>query len=126
MNKSRSVQPRRRHKPAGDSDSSARIFSRDGRIDIVPQGRKLVARRGDLYHWFLSLHLWSLVGLCAAAYMLMNSFFAVLYLLDAEGIANARPGSFGDREQIDGAIGPDDFVGAVGKFDIPDRGFEQR
>lgn len=95
MNKSRSVQPRRRRKPAGDSASSTRIFARDGRIDIVPQGRKL-ARRRDLYHWFLSLRLWSLVGLCAAAYMLMNSFFALLYLLDAEGIANARPGSFAD------------------------------
>jgi len=95
MNKSRSVQPRRRHKPSAEPVSPSRIFGRDGTIDFVARGRKL-ARRSDLYHWFLSLRLWSLVGLCAAAYLLMNSFFALLYLLDSDGIANARTGSFAD------------------------------
>ena len=95
MNKSRSVEPRRRRKSGIEPAVPARIFGRDGTIDIVRTGRK-VSRRSDLYHWFLSLRLWSLVGLCAGAYMLMNSFFAVMYLLDSEGVANARPGSFAD------------------------------
>jgi inward rectifier potassium channel len=95
MNKARHSESRLTGNSSTDLAAATRIFSRDGTIDIVRKGGK-VLRRGDLYHWFLSLRLWSLVGLCAGAYLLMNSFFALLYLLDSEGVANARPGNFAD------------------------------
>ncbi len=53
-------------------------------------------RNRDLYHWFLTLPLPAIAGLCVAAYMLVNLLFATLYFLQPDGIANARPGSFAD------------------------------
>ncbi len=49
----------------------------------------------DVYHWFLSTPWWAALGVIAAAYLVLNALFAVLYLL-VGGIANAAPGSFLD------------------------------
>lgn len=95
MNKARHGESRQTGNSGTDQAAVRRVFHRDGTIDIVRKGWK-VSRQRDLYHWFLSLRLWSLVGLCAGAYLLLNSFFALLYLLDSEGVANARTGSFAD------------------------------
>ena len=95
MNKARHGESRQTGNSGTDQAAVRRVFHRDGTIDIVRKGWK-VSRQRDLYHWFLSLRLWSLIGLCAGAYLLLNSFFALLYLLDSEGVANARTGSFAD------------------------------
>ncbi len=52
--------------------------------------------RGDLYHWFLTQSWPSLIALLAAAYLAINLAFALLYLLDPGGIAQARRGSLLD------------------------------
>ena len=62
------------------------------------QIRIIGGRRGgwrDVYHWFLSTPWWAALAVIAAAYLALNAFFAVLYLL-VGGIANAAPGSFLD------------------------------
>jgi inward rectifier potassium channel len=51
----------------------------------------------DAYHLLLTLPLWAFLGLMAAAYLAINTLFALLYLADPTGVANARPGDFGDH-----------------------------
>lgn len=50
----------------------------------------------DIYHWLLTTTwgVFAVVGL--ASYLVMNTVFAVLYLLDPGGIVNSRPGNFAD------------------------------
>ncbi len=54
------------------------------------------ARQRDLYARFLTLSVRSFLALFAGAYLVINVLFALLYLADAGGIGNARPGSFAD------------------------------
>ena len=50
----------------------------------------------DLYHVLLTMPWWAFFGLMALAFLVLNLFFAGLYLLDPKGIANARSGAFVD------------------------------
>ncbi len=49
--------------------------------------------RGDLYHRMITLPWWAVVSLGTAIYLIVNAFFAGLYLLQRGSIAGARPGS---------------------------------
>ncbi|MEX1362618.1 MAG: ion channel [Nannocystaceae bacterium] len=50
----------------------------------------------DLYCHLMKGSWWLLIGLLASMYMLANIGFALLYMLQAEGITSAHPGSFAD------------------------------
>lgn len=63
------------------------------RATIIGQER----RWNDLYHFLLTIPWWAFFGLMALVFIVLNTAFAVLYLLDPAGIANARPGSFADH-----------------------------
>ena len=71
------------------------IFTSNGRTPGVRiKGRHRSPR--DLYHWLLTTS-WALfAALGLGAYLVSNTLFAVLYLLDPHGIAGARPGNFAD------------------------------
>src|SRR5208282_3344797 len=56
----------------------------------------LRATRTDLYHLLLTASWGILFGLLAAAYVVFNLVFAVLYRLQDGSILNAKPGSFMD------------------------------
>lgn len=51
---------------------------------------------GDFYHWLLTRPWWQLGLLIVGIYISNNTLFAFAYLLDKNGIANARPGVFID------------------------------
>lgn len=51
---------------------------------------------GDFYHWLLTIPWWQLGLLIVGVYISNNTLFAFAYLLDKNGIANARPGVFID------------------------------
>lgn len=51
---------------------------------------------GDLYHRTLRLGWASFLGAVFLLYIVANVLFALLYLLEPEGVANAHPGSFSD------------------------------
>ncbi len=69
----------------------------------LPRGRRMALVKGqdagrfmDFYHQLLTVSWpWFFLEL-AAAFATVNLIFAVLYVLDRGGIANARPGSFTD------------------------------
>lgn len=69
----------------------------------TPPGRRLAIIKGqdygrftDFYHGVLT-HSWPLFFLeLLAAFIVVNLFFAMLYVSDPHGIANARPGSYAD------------------------------
>ena len=73
----------------------ARIVPQDGRPAAILVGRD-AARWTDLYHVLLTIPWWSFLGAMALVYVAANAVFALLYLLDPGGVANARPGSFWD------------------------------
>lgn len=50
----------------------------------------------DLYHRLFTMSWPQFFGLFGGFYVVFNLVFAAIYLLDRGGIANARPGSFGD------------------------------
>ena len=85
-------------KAGGGGKSSRRsppLFNDKGRAAGVKiKGRHRSPR--DLYHWLLttSWALFAAIGL--AAYLVSNTLFACLYLIDPHGIAGARPGNFAD------------------------------
>ena len=70
-------------------------FLRRDAAELVVLGR---GRSGvtDLYHRVLNLPSGMLLLLLAAVYLLANTLFGLLYMLDPGGVANARPGSFAD------------------------------
>jgi len=57
---------------------------------------KGTAHWGDLFYVLLTIPWWAFLGLTALAFVGVNSAFALLYLLDPEGVEHARPGSFSD------------------------------
>jgi len=69
----------------------------------LPRGRRLAVVKGqdsgrfmDFYHTLLTVTWpWFFFQL-AAAFVVINLAFATLYVIDRNGIANARPGSFAD------------------------------
>ncbi|MCB9569786.1 MAG: ATP-sensitive inward rectifier potassium channel 10 [Myxococcales bacterium] len=69
----------------------------------VRSGKVVVTRRGvrsarlrDLYHHLMTLSWPAFLGSIAAAYLVVNLFFALLYLAGGDAIAEARPGSLRD------------------------------
>lgn len=73
--------------------------TREVRIDGFPPIRSIGARLAlveDFYHFILTRPWWQFVGLLAAGFVAINTFFALLYLAAPGCIANARPGSFED------------------------------
>jgi inward rectifier potassium channel len=66
-----------------------------------PGGIRLISERDqsggrDLYHRLFTATWPQFFGLFGATYIFFNLVFAAIYLIDPGGIANARPGSFGD------------------------------
>ena len=53
------------------------------------------SRFSDLYHFLLTESWPTLLAGIVLIFVAINSVFAIIYLID-RGIANARPGSFGD------------------------------
>ena len=51
----------------------------------------------DAYHVLLTMPLWAFFGVMAVAYLAINTIFALLFLADPGGVANARPGNFADH-----------------------------
>jgi len=72
-------------------------------IARMPRGRRVAVMKGqdkgrflDFYHDLLTVS-WPLFFLrLAAMFAAVNLLFALLYLADRDGIANARPGNFAD------------------------------
>ena len=80
--------------PAGTS--YARTVRNDGR-------RQRIVKRGggkrdlrDAYHTLLTLPWWMLALLAIVFYVAVNGLFALLYTLDPNSLAGARPGSYVD------------------------------
>jgi inward rectifier potassium channel len=63
-------------------------------------GIRLISDRGDkspdLYHRLFTISWPAFFALFAAVYFFFNLVFSAIYFIDPGGIANARPGSFGD------------------------------
>src|SRR5258707_9151870 len=71
------------------------------RIINAPSGRQVYSglpREGwrDAYHALLTMPLAAFLAVMAGAFLSINGLFAILYLLDRDGIAGARPGNFSD------------------------------
>lgn len=74
---------------------TSRLVNTKGGFNVIRLG-ETSSRWRDLYHLLLTLSWPSFFGLLALLYGLANIFFALLYALDPNGIANARPGSLVD------------------------------
>ncbi|MCA1995508.1 MAG: ATP-sensitive inward rectifier potassium channel 10 [Coleofasciculus sp. S288] len=77
--------------------------NRKKRFDVVSNRRFDVIRKGllhshwrDPYHLIITLDWPRFIGLTVVSYVAINALFALLYLLQADSIKNARPGSFLD------------------------------
>jgi inward rectifier potassium channel len=51
----------------------------------------------DAYHWLLTIPFGQFFAVMVLAYLAINAIFALLYMVDPGGVANARPGDFGDH-----------------------------
>jgi inward rectifier potassium channel len=73
----------------------ARTLTRAGEFTgITVVGR--LHTLNDFYHAIMDAPWRAVMGLLALGYLVMNFFFAILYLLGGDVIANAEPGSFAD------------------------------
>jgi inward rectifier potassium channel len=79
----------------GPAQEPGRVLGTDGRINIESTGAGM-GLLGDLYHFLLVSSWPRLLAILVALYIGGNSLFAAAYLLDPNGIQNARPGSFVD------------------------------
>lgn len=79
------------------SEKRGRFFfrSRPTTRRVLRLGARVLRNR-DLYHWFQTLPLPSVAAVCVAVYLALNTLFALIYMVEGDGIANARPGSFAD------------------------------
>jgi inward rectifier potassium channel len=50
----------------------------------------------DAYHVLLTMPLWAFFAVMAAGFLVINTVFATLYVLEPGGVAGARPGQFSD------------------------------
>jgi inward rectifier potassium channel len=71
------------------------LLQRDGRLEIEGLGTWHSYWR-DPYHLLLTIPWFGFFGIVAVGYIFINAVFASLYLLQPDGIANARSGSFED------------------------------
>ena len=76
-------------------NSTPSIVNRDGTINVLRLGLHRVPL-SDIYHRLIGTTWPRFVGSLMLFYLLSNTLFASLYLLEPGGIENARPGSFGD------------------------------
>ena len=81
--------------PDGVEARAPRLIARETADEVLAVGlrRPLL---GDLYHRTLRLGWASFLAAVFLLYIAANVLFALLYMADSEGIANARPGSFWD------------------------------
>ena len=81
--------------PDGVEARPPRLLARETADEVLAVGlrRPLL---GDLYHRTLRMGWCSLFAVVLLFYIVANAVFALLYMLDLEGIGNARPGSFWD------------------------------
>jgi inward rectifier potassium channel len=88
------LKPRRR-KAARPPPSRRRLVQRVGTLPVVRLNRQKQWR--DVYHRMLTLSWPRFFGVMAGWYIGANVVFALLYMLDSSGIAEARPTSFQDH-----------------------------
>lgn len=82
-------------RPHAEPSTAHRFILRDGRINVQRHGIEYHHPR-DWYHWLLRASWTMLVLVISGAFLLLNVIFALLFLVDSQGILNARPGSFED------------------------------
>jgi inward rectifier potassium channel len=75
--------------------STVRIARRDGRFEIDGLNQWYNYLR-DPYHLMLTVPWKGFILIVASAYVLLNAFFACLYLLGGDSLVGGRPGSFED------------------------------
>jgi inward rectifier potassium channel len=75
--------------------NNTRYVNLKGGSNIAILGQRS-ARWSDLYHLLLTLSWLQVLGLMCFSYIVINALFALLFLVDGESIANAKPGSFAD------------------------------
>ncbi len=90
----RRKQPRIKQTQAASASSSQRIVEQNGQVNIERVGAP--SGWSDVYHSLLTMTWPQFLGLSTAVYLLVNSVFALLYLLEPGAIAEAKPGSFAD------------------------------
>ena len=86
--------PNKPRRPISQSRTH-RFVSRDGRVNVKHTGLRRYHHR-DWYHWMLSTSWPKLLGIVAVFYVLINGFFALLYLADTDGLLGAQAGRFSD------------------------------
>jgi inward rectifier potassium channel len=81
--------------PEGVEVRAPRLIARDSADEMLAVGlrRPLL---GDLYHRTLRIGWCGFLGAVFLVYIAANIVFALFYLLDPGGVANARPGAFWD------------------------------
>lgn len=87
--------PIRASPPDGVEARPPRLIARETADEVLAVG----LRRpwfGDLYHRTLRLGWWGFLFAGALLYIAANIVFALLYMLEPDGVANARPGGFWD------------------------------
>ncbi len=86
--------PRRAAPPPHVTARLPRMFTARNRGALEIRNR----RRNplDVYHWLLTTRWPVFAAIGLGSYLTLNALFAVLYVLDPAGIANARAGSFAD------------------------------
>ena len=81
--------------PDGVEVRAPRLIARETADEVLSVGlhRPFL---GDLYHRTLRMGWCSFLGAVLVLYIAANLLFALVYMLEPEGIGNARPGSFWD------------------------------
>lgn len=84
--------------PANDDPTEAPSAVTYARLGTVRARYLGLPRDGwrDAYHMLLTIPLGLFFAVMAGAYLAINGLFALLYLADPSGVANARPGHFED------------------------------
>jgi inward rectifier potassium channel len=85
---------RRKPSPPHFPSKAQRFVNRNGTVNIERVGAP--SSWTDFYHFLLTISWPQFLGLLGGGYLLVNSLFACLYLLQPGSIANAEPGSFTD------------------------------
>lgn len=75
---------------------NSRLIHRDGRVVSVKRSGIRRISRNDLYVRTISSSWLRLILVIISLYILANAGFAALYMLEENGIENARPNSFAD------------------------------
>ena len=84
-----------KNKTSAQLPTRPRLVPRGKGVEIVMVGRQK-ALIGDSYALLLASSWWRLIAVVALTYIIINIFFAFLYLAIGDGIDEARRGSFTD------------------------------